>query len=163
MNDNILTGIIGALFGYLGSMLTSWLNRDKNKAETKKTNVDILEKLEKQVEGLIDRNRRVEEERDKERDAKRAELIDIHNQLTTVQEMNSAFINKFEYLQRMITERDTRIRELEAQDTQKSIRIKELEQQDFQKSKRIKELEDLVAQHTKILGKTGQLLARNKE
>lgn len=148
MNEIVLTIIIaaisGGLFGFLGIALGLYVNRNKNKAdtkntdaETKDTTVETMQKLETQVSALVDRNIRVETEREKERDAKRVEITQIKNELLTVQEVNAAFINKFDFFQRLIAEKDNRIKELEAQDTQKNIRINELE--------------SLVAQHSETI------------
>jgi len=68
MSDTILVGIIGAVAGYLGNMLNSYLNRDKNKSEIVENMATTIGNLTDTVSELskdIDQFRNAVHERDK--------------------------------------------------------------------------------------------------
>jgi len=130
----ILGALSGGLLGFFGQALSAYTNRDKIKADARKTiaesnEINIknqsslqkqIEDLVKQIDNLIERNLKLEEDRDKKRDANRKEFDRIYdevrtlkNELLTVQTANSGLINKVNILQNMNFEKDAKIKELE--------------------------------------------------
>jgi len=120
--------LLGAVFGYLASVLNSWLNRNKNKAETSKiiadtdeTNTKIQRELQEQVFSFIEQNQKMFDELKKERKSKREELDRMHidietlrQELLTVNMIKASLMNQVVQLQSVNDKRIKRIRELEA-------------------------------------------------
>lgn len=124
----VLGALAGGLFGFLGTLLASMMNRRKNRAETNKiiaetdaTRIDLQDKLQEQVAELISENRKLFRQVTEEREAKRKELDRVHvdielmrQELLTVNLVKGGLLTQIALLQAENTEKTKRIVELES-------------------------------------------------
>lgn len=116
----IVAVLSSGLFGFLWNIVSSFINRRKEKANTSTVEIDNLTRLQELVEksvitmdGLISRNIKVDVEREKERDAKRIELNLLKNEVLTLQITSNKSITELVELHKIISEKDQRINSLE--------------------------------------------------
>ena len=144
MNANILVLIFGGagLFGFLGTLIALWVNRNKNKAEvesliaeTEKKRLEAQGEMQDQLFELIEQNKKLFVERETQREAKeklRTELNRLHDGLDLLR-------------RELQTERDRNVQLIKQLDAQRAGSL--------EKTIKIEGLEALVAQHEITIAK----------